>query len=209
MIKVGIVEDNAALRSSIARLINSQPDMQCILATGSLHHIVTELVNNTPEIILQDIDLPAISGIDGVKLIKNSFPEIQVLMFTVFEEDDKIFAAIKNGASGYLLKKTKPEEIISAIKELKNGGAPMSASIARKVIQSFQNNTPPAANYNLTSREKEILNGLTEGMSYKKIAEINFISISTVRTHICSIYEKLHVNSKAAAVAKVLKNNQG
>lgn len=205
MIKVAVVDDNTPLRSSIARLIGSAGDMECVLSAPSLHHIVSELAAHPADVLLLDIDLPAISGIEGVKLVKSSFPEVQVLMFTVFEEDEKIFAAIKNGASGYLLKKTSPEEILNAIRELKNGGAPMSASIARKVIQSFQQPAAAAPEYNLTSREKEILNGLVEGMSYKKIAEVNFISISTVRTHISSIYEKLHVNSKAEAVAKMLK----
>lgn len=205
MIKAGIIEDNIALRKSIGQLISSRGDMECVLSLGNLQHIVTELVKAKPEILLLDIDLPVISGIEGARLIKSNFPEIQILMFTVFEEEDKIFSAIKNGASGYLLKKTPPDEILNAIVELKNGGAPMSASIARKVIQSFQQVQVPVPDYNLTAREKEILNGLVEGMSYKKIAEVNFISISTVRTHIGSIYEKLHVNSKAEAVAKVLK----
>lgn len=205
MIKAGIIEDNTALRNSISRLISSRDDMECVLSLGNLQHIVTELVKAKPEILLLDIDLPVISGIEGARMIKSNFPEIQILMFTVFEEDEKIFSAIKNGASGYLLKKTQPDEIINAIIELKNGGAPMSASIARKVIQSFQQAPAPVQDFNLTAREKEILNGLVEGMSYKKIAEVNFISISTVRTHIGSIYEKLHVNSKAEAVAKVLK----
>jgi DNA-binding NarL/FixJ family response regulator len=207
MIKVGIIEDNTPLRGSLTKLINSQDNMACVLSVNSLQHIVSDLVNAMPNILLMDIGLGNISGIEGVKIVKQNFPEIQVLMFTVFEDEDKIFEAIRNGASGYLLKKTPPEEIIGAILELNEGGAPMTASIARKVIQSFQQQ--PAVtqeNYHLTSREKEILFSLVEGLSYKKIAEKHFLSISTIRTHICNIYEKLHVNSKSQAVAKALQN---
>jgi DNA-binding NarL/FixJ family response regulator len=128
------------------------------------------------------------------------------MMFTVFEDTDKIFDAIRNGASGYLLKKTPPQEIVEAVRELYNGGAPMTASIARKVIQSFHVQPSSAMEeYKLTPREKEILRSLVEGLSYKKIADQYMVSISTIRTHICSIYHKLHVNSKAEAVAKILK----
>jgi DNA-binding NarL/FixJ family response regulator len=127
-------------------------------------------------------------------------------MFTVFEDDEKIFDAIRSGASGYLLKKTPPEEILEAVRQLYNGGAPMSPSIARKVIQAFQSPAAtPLADYQLTTREKEILYSLVDGLSYKKIAEKYFVSIHTVRSHICNIYEKLHVNSKSQAVAKVLQ----
>jgi DNA-binding NarL/FixJ family response regulator len=141
-------------------------------------------------------------------MVKENFPDIQVMMFTVFEDDEKIFDAIRLGASGYLLKKTPPEEITEAVRELYNGGAPMSASIARKVIKSFH--VQPANSvkeYQLTPREKEILYALVDGLSYKKIADKFIVSISTIRTHICNIYHKLHVNSKAEAVAKVLKKS--
>jgi DNA-binding NarL/FixJ family response regulator len=151
-----------------------------------------------------DIGLPNISGIEGVRTLKSNFPGIQIMMFTVFDDEERIFDAIRMGASGYLLKKTPPEEIVLAIKELDQGGAPMSASIARKVIQSFQSPGPGTEDFNLTVREKEILYSLVDGLSYKKIAEKYCISISTIRTHICNIYTKLHVHSKSAAVAKIL-----
>ena len=206
MIKVGIIEDNVALRGSLTKLINSTADMACVLSTGSLLHIVRDLVHAMPNILLLDIGLPDISGIEGVRMIKASFPEVQILMFTVFEEEDKIFAAIRNGASGYLLKKTPAEEILAAIVQLSEGGAPMTASIARKVIQSFQQAPAPnTEGFNLTTREKDILFGLVEGLSYKKIADKHYLSISTIRTHICNIYAKLHVNSKSQAVAKAMK----
>ena len=153
-----------------------------------------------------DIGLPHISGIEGVRTVKENFPGIEILMFTVFEDDEKIFEALKAGASGYLLKKSSAEEIIEAIRSLYYGGSPMSASIARKVIfPSRINITNQKEDFQLTTRENEILHSLVDGLSYKKLAEKYFISISTVRTHIRHIYEKLHVNSKAQAVAKVLK----
>jgi DNA-binding NarL/FixJ family response regulator len=208
MIKVGIIEDNNTLRNSLTHLFNHTENMQCVVSLNNLLHVLSELKKTTPDIILMDIGLPNISGIEGVKMVKENYPDIQVMMFTVFEDDDKIFDAIRFGASGYLLKKTPPEEITEAVRELYNGGAPMSASIARKVIKSFH--TPPVNNveeYQLTPREKEILFALVEGLSYKKIADKFIVSISTIRTHICNIYYKLHVNSKAEAVAKILKKS--
>lgn len=207
MIKIGIVEDNNTLRKSLTSLFNDANDMRCILSLNNLLHIVNEIEKNTPDVILMDIGLPNISGIQGVLTIKTFFPEIQIMMFTVFDDTDKIFEAIRNGASGYLLKKTPPQEIVESVRELYNGGAPMSASIARKVVQSFHAGPAPAVEeYMLTPREKEILSSLVEGLSYKKIAEKYIVSISTIRTHICSIYHKLHVNSKAEAVAKILNH---
>ena len=161
---------------------------------------------NSTELRLMDIDLPNISGIEGVRTIKNTYEKVQILMFTVFEDDEKIFAAIRAGASGYLLKKTPPAEIIEAVMELHAGGAPMSPSIARKVLQAFQAPAHTSINdYELTPREKEILFSLVDGLSYKKIGEKYFISLSTIRTHISNIYAKLHVHSKSQAVAKVLQ----
>ena len=207
MIKVAIIEDNNTLRNSLENLFNKTDGMKCVVSLNNLLNVISETGKVLPDIILMDIGLPHISGIEGVRTVKTNFPQIQVMMFTVFEDDEKIFDAIRAGASGYLLKKTPPEEIVEAIKDLYRGGAPMSASIARKVIQSFQSQPPPAMqDYQLTAREKEILYSLVDGLSYKKIAEKYFVSISTIRTHICNIYEKLHVNSKSQAVAKVLQN---
>lgn len=206
MIKVGIIEDNNTLRSSLTHLINAAEDMQCVVSLSNLMNVVSEVKKAEPEILLMDIGLPNISGIEGVHIIKENFENIEVLMFTVFDDDEKIFEAIKAGASGYLLKKTPPAEILDAIRSLQNGGAPMSAGIARKVIQSFHDTKPGVREtFNLTPREHEILSSLVDGLSYKKIMEKYFISISTVRTHIRHIYEKLHVHSKSQAVAKMLK----
>jgi DNA-binding NarL/FixJ family response regulator len=207
MIKIAIVEDNNALRNSLCNLFDKTDGMKCVASLNNLLNVVSEMGKAKPDVILMDIGLPHISGIEGVRTVKTNFPEMQVMMFTVFEEDDKIFDAIKAGASGYLLKKTPPEEIVEAIKELYQGGAPMSSSIARKVIQSFQQKQEEndLEEYKLTVRENEILYSLVDSLSYKRIAEKYCVSISTIRTHICNIYHKLHVNSKTEAVAKVLK----
>ena len=207
MIKVAIVEDNTLLRQSLEQLFNRTENMRCVASLNNLLNVVHEFQKAQPDIVLMDIGLPDITGIEGVRTVTSNFDDIQVLMFTVFEDDEKIFEAVRSGASGYLLKKTPPEEIVDAVKELHEGGAPMSPSIARKVIQAFQ--AKPANHleeYQLTSREKELLFALVDGLSYKKIAEKYFVSIHTVRSHISSIYEKLHVNSKSQAVAKALQN---
>ena len=206
MIKLAIVEDNTALRQSLEQLFTRTPNMKCVASLNNLLNVVTEFQKTEPDIVLMDIGLPSINGIEGVRTVKSNFENIQVIMFTVFEDDEKIFEAIRSGASGYLLKKIPPEEILEAIKELHEGGAPMSPSIARKIIQAFQ--VKPSTvleDHQLTAREKEILFALVDGLSYKKIAEKYFVSIHTVRSHISSIYEKLHVNSKSQAVAKVLQ----
>jgi len=206
MIRIAIVEDNNTLRQSLEQLINRADDMQCVASLSNLMNVISDLGKVTVDIVLMDIGLPNISGIEGVRTVKNNYPEIQVLMFTVFEDDEKIFAAIRAGASGYILKKTPPPEILEAIRELYTGGAPMSPSIARKVIHAFQSEPSSAMeDYKLTTREKEILYSLVDGLSYKKIAEKYVVSISTIRTHICNIYHKLHVNSKSQAVAKILQ----
>jgi len=205
MIKVAIVEDNNTLRNSLESLFNRTEGMRCAASLNNLLNVVSEIGSSQPDIVLMDIGLPNISGIEGVRTVKSNFPRIQVMMFTVFDDDEKIFDAIRAGASGYLLKKTPPEEIIQAIRDLYQGGAPMTATIARRVIQSFQ--AAPSTivqDYQLTVRENEILYSLVDGLSYKKIADKYCVSISTIRTHICNIYNKLHVNSKAEAVAKVL-----
>lgn len=206
MLKVSIVEDNHALRNSLQALFNRTPGMKCVSALPNLMNVVSDLSKDEPHVVLMDINLPNITGIEGVRTVKSVFEKVQVLMFTVFEDDEKIFAAIRAGASGYLLKKTPPAEIVAAVQDLHAGGAPMSPSIARKVIQAFQ--SPQHASlseYELTPREKEILFSLVDGLSYKKIGEKYFISLSTIRTHISNIYSKLHVHSKSQAVAKVLQ----
>jgi DNA-binding NarL/FixJ family response regulator len=206
MLKLAIVEDNHTLRKSLENLCQQAEGIDCVCSLGNLMNVVSELSKSEPDIVLMDIGLPNISGIEGVRTIRTNFPEMQVMMFTVFEDDDKIFEAIRAGASGYLLKKSSPEDIIEAIRELHCGGAPMTPSIARKVVNAFQAKPSDALGNNLlTVREKEILFSLVDGLSYKKIADKYCISISTVRTHICNVYAKLHVHTKGEAVAKVMK----
>ncbi len=205
MIRIAIVEDNNTLRQSLEQLFNTTNDIRLVASLSNLLNVVSDLAKAEPDIVLMDIGLPNISGIEGVRTVKSNFPKVQVLMFTVFEDDEKIFEAIRAGASGYLLKKTPPAEIIEAIRELHVGGAPMSPTIAKKVINSFQAApSKTVEDYQLTTREKEILYSLVDGLSYKKISDKYVVSISTIRTHICNIYHKLHVNSKSQAVAKVL-----
>ena len=200
------MEDNNALRSSLESLFNRTEGMRTVASLTNLLNVVSEVGAAQPDIILMDIGLPNISGIEGVRTVKTHFPEVQVLMFTVFDDDEKIFDAIRAGASGYLLKKTPPVEIVEAVRELYRGGAPMTSSIARRVIHSFQGAPSTVVeDYRLTVRENEILYSLVDGLSYKRIADKYCVSISTIRTHICNIYHKLHVNSKAEAVARVLR----
>ena len=204
MIHIGIIEDNQALRESLVNLFNNTEGLQCTLSLRNLTNAVNIINETIPDVILMDIGLPGISGIEGVKLVRNYFPSVRIMMFTVFEDDDKIFDSICAGASGYLLKKTPPDEIIRAVKELYAGGAPMTSAIASRTLQLFREKLRPAIpDYGLSAREKEILEQLSEGLSYQKIADKLFISISTVRTHISSIYEKLQVNSKIEAIRKI------
>ncbi len=206
MLRIGIVEDNHILRKSLISLFNSEENMECVVSLSNLGNVVSEFNKTLPDIVVMDIGLPNISGIEGVRTVKANFPQMQIMMFTVFDDEDNVFEAISAGAVGYLLKKTSPSEIIDAIRHLSEGGVPMSPGIARKMLHYFQQKTKVSfADDDLTVREKEVLMSLVDGLSYKKIAEKYSVSFSTVRTHIENIYTKLHVHSKAQAVAKVLK----
>jgi DNA-binding NarL/FixJ family response regulator len=205
MIKVAIVEDNTTLRNSLTNLFNGTDGLNCVASLGGLMNVVADLSSAKPDVLLMDIGLPNISGIEGVRTVKFNLPSIQIMMFTVFEDNERIFEAIRAGAMGYLLKKTPADEIIEAVKELYQGGAPMTASIARQVLLAFQKQPDHSLDrFQLTEREREVLFSLVDGLSYKKIADKYCVSISTVRTHICNIYSKLHVHSKSQAVSKVL-----
>jgi len=207
-IKVAIFEDNAQLREMLFQIINLTEEVSCTGAYEDAMDLEFKIRRSQPEIVLMDIDMPGIDGIEAVRIIREKFPAVQVMMQTVFEDNEKVFDSICAGASGYLLKNSLSEQIISAIKELKNGGAPMSPAIAKKVIHRFQDQNPYIKNeeYKLGNREKEVLICLMKGMSYKMIGEVCFISIDTVKFHIKKIYEKLHVNSKSEAVIKAMKN---
>ncbi len=204
-IKVAVVEDRARIRETIVDLINGTPGLKCVGAYNSVESALKDLDHNVPEVLLMDIGLPGMSGIEGVKIVKARFPAIDVLMHTVYDDDDKIFQSICAGASGYVLKNAESTELLRAIKEI-SVGAPMSASIARRLLTMVRGKEQaPSDQMNLTPRELDILQWLVEGYSYKRIAEQLFISPLTVQSHIKRVYEKLQVHSKSAAVSKALK----
>lgn len=207
-IRVAVFEDNPELRDGLYQLINETSGYQCVGAFPNCDSLVENIDQSDPDVVLMDIGMPGMSGIEGVRLLKSRFPKINVLMQTVYEDDERIFNSICAGASGYLLKKTPPSKILEAITEIFNGGAPMTSKIARRVVAWMQNqNTAASAmGFELSEREKNVLNGLIKGLSYKMIAEEYFISIDTVRSHIKNIYEKLHVHTKSEAVAKAMKH---
>lgn len=204
VIKVAIYEDNEGLREILCSIIRDTDGLEL---AGEFRHCLDILKNTAafePDVILMDIDLPEKSGIEGVQEVKSAYPKVEVIMITVFEDDDRIFKALQAGATGYLLKKTSLHSMIQAIREVHAGGAPMSPSIARKVLQMpFAMHSDNTSEYNLSQREIEIMKLLSKGLSYKMVAEELFISIDTVRSYIKRIYEKLHVHSITEAIHKV------
>ncbi|MBI4548078.1 MAG: response regulator transcription factor [Ignavibacteriae bacterium] len=206
MITVGIVEDDDEIREGIQRYLNSQANFECSLASYSVEDFM-ESLNHTepPDVILMDIGLPGMSGIDGTKLIKGKYPEANIIMLTIYHDPDKIFESLCAGASGYLLKNTPLSQIKEAIELLYSGGAPMSPQIARKVIDYFQGLRPTKPESTLTDKEREVVVGLVDGLSYKMIADRMNVSIETIRFHIKNIYQKLHVHSKAEVITKSLR----
>jgi two-component system, NarL family, response regulator LiaR len=205
-IRVSIYEDNDPLRESLSYLVLGTRTLELMGAYPDCSHVMENCVVAKPDVILMDIDMPGISGIEATAMIKATFPEINILILTIFEDKNKVFEALCAGATGYMLKKSSAVEIIEAIAELHNGGSPMTGEIARKVFEFFANPAISKNNeYALSSREFDILKRLVEGDSYKMIADTCCISIGTVRFHINNIYKKLHVNSKSEAVIKALK----
>ena len=206
-IRVAIFEDNNNMREGLFQLINGSQGFTCTGAFPNCDDLVRRIKTANPDVIVMDIEMPGISGIEGVKQAKENFPEIKILMETIFEDDEKIFDSICAGAEGYILKNTAPTEILGAIKEIYDGGSPMTPSIANRVLKMVK--TKPTSHstntFNLTDREKEILSCLVEGMSYKLIADECTISIDTVNVHIKNIYKKLQVHSKSEAVAKAIR----
>ncbi len=206
MIKVCIFEDNKGLRESLGALIESHPGFQLVGTWQDASKAVQWVKESEPDVVLMDINMPVINGIDAVIGLKKEFPHLQILMQTVFEEDDKVFASICAGASGYVLKNTPPPRLLEAIREVHEGGAAFTPSIARKVLKmATPQNSQPAEYIILSDREKEVLQKLVEGMSYKMIAAALDIAFDTVHTHIANIYTKLHVNSKSEAVSKAIR----
>jgi DNA-binding NarL/FixJ family response regulator len=207
MILISIVDDEKELRQSITTFINGAPGFRCISAYGSADAALKSLPADKPDVVLMDINLGGMNGIECVKRLKAEVPAMQILMLTVYEDTDQIFNALAAGASGYLLKRLTPTSLLQAIQEVHLGGSPMSSSIARKVVASFQKVERTDEKHALLSpREEAVLDCLAKGLTYKQIADQLSISIDTIRTYIRRIYEKLHVQSRTEAVAKYISD---
>lgn len=203
-IKIVILEDDTEVRNGLIEILTNLPNFIVLEAYSNAEDFINQVPDLIPDIVIIDIGLPGMSGIECVKKLRPLYPKMLFLMWTVFDDDEKIFDALCAGASGYILKNNTPENILQAIQDIAQGGSPMSANIARKVVASFHQKT--VSKQELTKREMEMLELLSKGYRYKEIADKLFISIDTVRTHIRNIYEKLHVNSKLEAVNKVFRH---
>lgn len=204
-IKVSIVEDNDTLRAEFTRLLEGAEGLQCVSQYANAEDALKDLPRVNPEVVLMDINLPGMKGVECTRRLKAMRPDIQIVMLTVFEHSDWIFESLKAGATGYVLKRAPAGEMIDAIHLVHAGGAPMSASVARKVVQFFgRRPEPPEDLPHLTGREQDVLTKLSEGLSYGEIGDSLSISVNTVRKHIRSIYEKLQVNSRTEAVMKFI-----
>ncbi len=205
-IQVAIVEDSNLVRTTLAKVIDRSEGFQCTHQYANAEAALDELPRVKPDVVLMDINLPGMNGVECVKKLKQVAPQIQILMLTVYEDTENIFNALTAGASGYLLKRTTTPELLAGIKEVQKGGSPMTTHIARKVVQSFQRiGSSPQPSENLSTREQEVLDCLAKGFLYKEIAEKLGISYETVHTYIRRIYEKLQVRTRTEAVAKFLK----
>lgn len=206
-IRVLVFEDNFKLRESLYFLINSEDDLECCGTFPDCKTLEKVIFESKPDVVLMDIEMPGMNGIEAVRLIRKQFPTLPVLMQTIFHDDSHIFNAICAGASGYLLKSSSSDSYAQSIRDVFNGGSPMSGPVARRVLELFQKNIVPAAtmDYDLTQKEKEVLASLIEGKSFKLIADALGISYETVRSHMKNIYTKLHVHSNTEAVIKAIK----
>jgi len=207
-IRITIFEDSKHLRESLEIVLNGTPGFTCCGAYRDCSDLLRRVERDNPDIILMDIEMPGMNGIEATRLIKEKFPDKHVLIQTIFSEDDYIFRAICAGASGYILKTTSLAGYIEALHDVRNGGSPMTPGIARRVIELFRNNVPAntTAQYNLTEKETLVLQLLVSGKSYKMIASNLDLALDTIKTHIRNIYIKLQVNSNTEAVAKALKS---
>jgi len=202
MKNIAVIEDDIELKDLLQKYLNAQPEFECTTASESVEEFLKK-VQKIPDVILSDIGLPGMSGIEGLKILKEKFPDTEIVMLSVHDDSDSVFNSLCNGASGYLLKNTPLDQITESINILSSGGSPMSPNIARRVINFF---TPKKKiDSSLSEREYEIVNGLVDGLSYKMIADRLDISIHTVRQHIRNIYRKLNVNSKGEVIAKSFK----
>ena len=209
MTKIGIIEDNIRIRESVEMYFNNISDFECSFAFGSMEDFEKSDIDlNEIDVVLIDIGLPGKSGIQGITMLKTKCPDIDIIMFTIYHDPDKIFNSLMAGASGYLLKNTPLSEMQQSIESLSSGGAPMSPEIARKVIGYFNKKEQlpiRKSSVSLSNQEQEVVNGLVDGLSYKMIADRMDLSVETIRSYIKNIYKKLHVHSKSEVVAKVLR----
>lgn len=205
-ITLWLIEDDEPYRNAIVKLIGQTQDMECTLAVSSCEEALNAFDSESlPDVVLMDIGLPGMNGIEGTRHVKSIAPSAQVIMLTVFQDDEKVFNAICAGASGYLLKSAPAQEVIQSIKTVVQGGSPINARIARKVLDMFSHVNAPQNDYGLTQREREVLHLLIEGQSMKQIADSLIIGYHTVDTHVRNVYSKLQVHSRAGAVAKAIK----
>jgi DNA-binding NarL/FixJ family response regulator len=204
--KIAIFEDNAKFRESLECIIATTDDMELCGSFEDTHRLQQRIQALQPDVVLMDINIPGKNGIDAVQEIKEHFPAVQVCMQTVFEDNDKVFASLCAGASGYILKNTAPDKVLQAIREVAGGGAFFTPSIAKKILNNFQQQPEKAEYIRLTEKEKEVLKHLVDGLSYKMIADKVSVSFHTIHSHVKNVYEKLHVNSKGEAVAKAIRN---
>ncbi len=207
MIRIAIFDDNKTFTDNLSLLFEGSEDYVLTGVYPNAINVLQKVAKVSPDVVIMDIKMPEVSGIEAVATLKKEHPALPILMQTVFDDDDKVFAAICAGASGYILKGTPPNDVLKAIDEVYTGGSPMSPVIARKVLSFFHTNQQPdPVFYDLSKREKEILKCLVDGQSYKLIADTCSISVNTVNSHIRKIYEKLHVNSSPEAVSKAILN---
>jgi DNA-binding NarL/FixJ family response regulator len=207
VIRVAIIEDVRSLREGFRMLIDGTPGFQCSGSFRTMEEALDKIGFDLPDVVLADIGLPGMSGIEGARVLKERYPDLTLLMLTVYDDDDRIFDALCAGACGYLLKKTPPARLLESLKEAASGGAPMSPEVARRVVTLFRELRPPErVDYNLTPHELRLLKLLVEGHNYKTAAVQLSVSVNTVCFHIKSIYEKLQVHSKSEAVTKALRN---
>jgi DNA-binding NarL/FixJ family response regulator len=204
-VSLSIVEDKAGFRESLARVLNDAPGFRCLHAYGTAEEALQGIPAAPPNVVLMDINLPGMSGVECVRRLHALAPQVRVIMLTVYENTENIYAALKAGASGYILKRTSPGKLLEAIQDVVDGGAPMSSAIARKVVLFFQE-APPAADKmeDLSSREREVLDMLAKGFLYKEISDQLGLGLGTIKTYVRRIYEKLHVQSRTEAVVKYL-----
>jgi DNA-binding NarL/FixJ family response regulator len=201
-IKIAIVEDDNSIRQGLERMLNRSEEFCCAGSYTSAEAALEGIEQNTPDVALMDINLPKMNGVDCVRQLKPRYPRLQVLMLTVYDNPEQVFEALTAGAVGYLLKQTCPDELLAALRDVAQGGSPMSSQVARKVVQSFHSSSPTTTGEELSTREREVLDRLAKGYLLKEIADQLNVGYDTVRTYVRRVYEKLHVHSRAQAVAK-------